>query len=216
MCNLYDAGISPNTEPKAWERRVVSAIAELKNSLNIRKTDTGLVVRNRGGEYNPSPMRWGFSRAFNPAINNARGDKLMQGFWNATWEQKQQRCVVPVSAFYEWTGGRGDKQTYAFRCSESGSLWIAGLWEQNAEIEDHDGRCFTMITTDANFAVSAIHNRMPAIIGDHQMEEFLSAENPIDLIRPWEGDLEIFPCENPLKMTTPSPPIASGIQDELF
>jgi len=40
MCNLYDVGLSPNTKPKAWERRVISAITELKNSLNIRKTDS--------------------------------------------------------------------------------------------------------------------------------------------------------------------------------
>ena len=160
-------------------------------------------------------MRWRFSREFNYALNNARSDKLIQRFWNTTWEQKQ-RCVVPVTAFYEWTGGRGDKQTYAFRGSESASLWGVGLWEQNTDIKEKDGHCFTMITTDANSAVSALHHRMPALIADRMIDEFLRAENPIDLIRPWEGDLEIFPCENPLKRKKPSPPIASSIQEELF
>jgi putative SOS response-associated peptidase YedK len=124
--------------------------------------------------------------------------------------------VVPVSAFYEWTGGRGGKQTYAFRGSDSANLWIAGLWEQNAKIDEHGGHCFTMITTGANATVSALHHRMPAIIADHNIEEFLSAETPIDLIRPWEGDLETFTWQNPLKMKTPFPPIASSIQEDLF
>ena len=215
MCNLYDVGVSPNETPKGWEKRMGEEISRWKKPLNIRKTDPGFVARKVKGEITPSAMRWGFVREFNNSLNNARSDKLENGFWSSTWK-REQRCIVPVAAFYEWTGARGRKQTYAIRAGDSSNLWVAGLWEQNPKAVTNDGYCFTMITTDANPAMSGIHHRMPSLLSYEEVEEFLESKDPIQLIRPWEGDLEIFPCENPLTMKEASPPIPVTVQDELF
>jgi putative SOS response-associated peptidase YedK len=42
-------------------------------------------------------MRWGFHRDFNPAINNARSDKLEGGMWKEAFHVR--RCVIPMSLF---------------------------------------------------------------------------------------------------------------------
>lgn len=80
-----------------------TAAAKLVSDL-VRKSDPGVVVRANG---TAEVMRWGFPREFNPAINNARSDKLEGGMWREAF--RERRCVIPMSAFFEWGPGQGVK-----------------------------------------------------------------------------------------------------------
>lgn len=203
MCNLYDIGATQNKGRTRWEKVVSESVDSLRKVYNIRKTDPGVVGRlNENGEPEVEVMRWGFHRDFSPAINNSRSDHLTGRMWNKAWREKR-RCLIPVSSFYEWTGPKGHKQTHAIQEPEGGWLWMAGLWEQNREF----GHCFSMITTSANDAMEDIHDRMPVILPVEAMDEFLTSEDPADLLAPTAADLTIFPCLNPLRMPEPSPPI---------
>ena len=54
-------------------------------------------------------------------------DKLESGMWAKAFLER--RCVIPVSAFYEWGPGVGGrKQAHEFHDPEDDYLWIAGLW----------------------------------------------------------------------------------------
>ena len=55
-----------------------------------------------------------------------------------------------------------------------------------------------MLTTSASESVSPIHDRMPALLSPKNFEEFLTAEDPRDLLTPTNEGLEIYRCENPL------------------
>ena len=114
MCNLYDIGPKPSRLSKDWKERIAAALGKLPRIYGIRRTDPGLVARldQNTGRVQPAVMRWGFHRNFSPSINNARLDKLEGGMWNKAWEER--RCVIPVAAFYEWSGSKGAKQTHAF------------------------------------------------------------------------------------------------------
>ncbi len=232
MCNLYDIGPASAKQGRGWRRLVIEAMQKLPKVYGIRKTDPGLVVRRNDatGDLCPEIRHWGFHRPFNPAINNARIEKLDSGMWKPAWEAAR-RCVIPVATFYEWSGAKGHKQTHAFqsetrlgdaidssRASESGPgpaerewLWMAGLWEDDPE----HGPRYTMLTTAAEGMVAEIHDRMPAILRKNQVEAFLTLSGKVSVAEwldghPLSAPLEEFRCLNPLKSADPGPPIEDG------
>lgn len=208
MCNLYDIGPGPQRQARGWQRQMVDALERLPKRYAIRRTDPALVVLPAEGGAAPGEirvMRWGFVREFSASINNARSDKLDSGIWRPAWEAR--RCVIPVGTFYEWSGGeKGAKQTYALRSEQDEWLWVAGLWEENAEL----GPCFAMITTEARGPIRAIHDRMPAILPEASIDAFLSGVEPGGAgawLNGCRSDFRMFPCLNPLKAAEPGPPV---------
>ncbi|MEM6279735.1 MAG: SOS response-associated peptidase family protein [Verrucomicrobiota bacterium] len=202
MCNLYDLGRNLRHRSRDdWEEAVARALKESRKAFAIRKTDPGLVLTSKDRKPVARTMRWGFKRSFNPAVNNARSDKL-DGMWSGAWKEGR-RCLVPVSAFYEWTGPAGRKQTYAFEPPEKENvLWAAGLWEAAPEGAAFRDECYTMLTTAAKGTVTEVHDRMPALLIPEQFEEFFAAPDPRALLNSGSGELVRFRCENPLKNLT--------------
>lgn len=210
MCNCYDLATGKDRWHEDLGRQIGSAVPHLDKPLNIRKTDPGLVLCASGAGREAVAMRWGFFRHFNPAVNNARSDKLDSGMWAGSWEAR--RCVIPLAAYYEWSGPKGRKQAHAFAGEPGHWLWAAGVWEEHAE----QGRCFAMITVDANEVTRPIHQRMPALLACDALDEFLDSDDPRELLCPYRGQLQTFPCRNPLKMEPPRPPVAMEIDRDLF
>ncbi len=192
MCNLYDIGPSRRTVRTGFEEAALARLPDLPKLRGIRKTDTGLVVRRADGSYVAEPMRWGFERAFNPAINNTREDKLAGRMWSEAF--RARRCLIPVAAFYEWTGPKGAKQTHVIHSETDDWLWCAGLWEMN-EVR---GPCFSMITTTAPPWLQHIHSRMIALFDDlEKAAAYLLADDPRPLFAA-PAPLRIAACKNPL------------------
>ncbi len=200
MCNTYI--VRPKRGAQGLAQRVSEATAKLATAL-VRKSDPGVVVRADG---RVEVMRWGFHREFNPAINNARSDKLEGGMWKEAYQER--RCVIPMTLFYEWgPGSGGRKQAHEFGDPDDDYLWAAGLWEENPKL----GPCYTMVTTAASPLMSPIHSRMPALLRPGEMQEFLAGSRSWDF-QPFAGPLLVRPCESPLAKR-------SGIrpqQQELF
>ncbi|MDF1850848.1 MAG: SOS response-associated peptidase family protein [Verrucomicrobiales bacterium] len=213
MCNLYDLGRARHQSRDEWEEAVAQVIRESEQALaasssaspsrapklfGIRKTDPGLALTLERGEPAAHIMRWGFFRSYNPAVNNARSEKL-DGTWSEPWQQKR-RCLIPLSTFYEWQGPAGAKQAFAFQAPDrTESLWAAGIWEKTPEGLDDSSFSYSMLTRESTGRLSEIHHRMPVILTRDQIPEFLEAEDPQALLRVSRDDLEFFRCENPLK-----------------
>ena len=179
MCNCYDLSNKHIPWHTELERLTSEAVSLIGKPLNIRKTDPGIVARLADDKLEVLPMRWGFHRSFNPCVNNSREDKLESQMWAEAW--KERRCVAPIAAFYEWSGPKGRKQTHAFTGEADCYLWAAGLWE-----EDRDqGPCYSIITVNANPVTEPIHNRMPALLAPDEIDEFLAADDPRNLLRPY-------------------------------
>ncbi len=87
----------------------------------------------------------------------------------------------------------GRNQAHEFADPEDNYLWAAGIWEENAEL----GPCYTMITTTASPLMSSIHDRMPALLREDEIEEWLAGTENRGL-KPFTGPLTIIPCESPL------------------
>ena len=186
MCNTYV--IRPKRGARGLAQRVSEATAKLASDL-MRKSDPGVVVRADG---RVELMRWGFHREFNPAINNARADKLEGGMWKEAFHER--RCVIPMSLFYEWGPGVGGrKQAHEFHDPDDDYLWAAGIWEEHPEY----GCCHTMITTAASSVMAAIHDRMPALLRPAEMQEWLAGSGRWDF-QPFAGPLAVTSCQSPL------------------
>lgn len=75
------------------------------------------------------------------------------------------RCVVPTTGFYEWNKA---KEKYLFQYEDSTVVYLAGLWEM------FEGRRrYTILTTQPNQAVAAVHNRMPVLLAKEQVRPWL-------------------------------------------
>ncbi len=159
-----------------------------------------------------SAFRWGLvpwwakdpsigARAFNAKAETVK-DKPM--FRSAI---DRRRCIVPADAFYEWApAANGDptrrKQPWCFRASSGpGLLLVGGLWEQWRPSDQDSAtplHTCTILTTVANELVDRVHDRMPVLIAEDDLEEWLSPEPlataELDrLIRPVApGALETF------------------------
>ena len=200
---LYSTNPPPAEKKNVLAQRVSEATAKLASAL-VRKSDPSVVMR---ADDRVEIMRWGFHREFNPAINNARSDKLEGGMWKEAFHER--RCVIPMTLFYEWGPGTGGgKQAHQFRDPDDDYLWAAGIWEGHLEL----GPCYTMVTTAASSLMSPIHDRMPALLRPEEMQEFLSST----------GYWDFQPFATPLAEATCASPLASrggesqGSQPELF
>jgi putative SOS response-associated peptidase YedK len=78
---------------------------------------------------------------------------------------RKRRWLVCADGFYEWRRRAGRKVPFYFQLKSGEPFAFAGLWE-NWQDPQSEGwlRSCTILTTDANAAVKAVHNRMPVIL----------------------------------------------------
>lgn len=140
---------------------------------NIAPASTVLVVREEPGRGRVAePMRWGLVPhwARDPSIGarlvNARGESVADkpAFRQAL---RRSRCLIPANGFYEWQapagGARGRKQPFYVHPRGGGLFAMAGLFERWQGPEGTLATC-CIVTTAANAAMAAIHDRMPVLL----------------------------------------------------
>ena len=83
------------------------------------------------------------------------------------------RVIVPVNGFYEWRRTEGNKATFYFKSDNQHALALAGIYQINREGEM---QC-CLITTEANDVMRPVHDRMPALIPQDAMQDWLRSED---------------------------------------
>ena len=132
------------------------------------------------GEIKAFSMKWGFvpSWAKDTKIGykliNARDDTL---FEKPMWKglARHSRALIPARGFYEWkTDMLGQKQPYFIHPDDEQVFSFAGLYGVWKDVEGYPLYTFTIITTDANKDIQAIHDRMPVIIEREDEDAWLN------------------------------------------
>jgi putative SOS response-associated peptidase YedK len=197
MCNSYSVtkAMLKQSKRAAGFRPLIDGEDDWKL---IRPTLPGPVLRTDAGEL----MRWGFHRPFASSINNTRSDKLDSPMWREAFAER--RCVIPMSGWYEYSGHQGNKQAHQFTSTDDTLLWAAGIWEEHATL----GRCYSMIMTDANAFVSSVHHRMPLLLDEDALDDYLA--DGIRSFAPAAVPLTVAATANPLKKRS------ENAQGELF
>jgi putative SOS response-associated peptidase YedK len=169
---------------------------------NIAPTQMALVVRETpDGAREAAWLRWGLvpSWAKDPAIGsrmiNARTEGLAdKPAYRAAF--RRRRCLVPADGFYEWrpVAGSRRKQPYLVRLASGAPLALAGLWERWRSTAGDAIETFTIVTTAADGALKALHDRMPVAIAPADQDEWLASPNPSALLASRADEpLEIVP-----------------------
>ena len=157
--------------------------ANLRARWNVAPTDEHPVLRLKYEDRELLPARWGLipfgskdaKRAFRQI--NARAETLEKrpAFRNA-WN-KHRRCAVPIDGFFEWVGPKDARQPIWFHRPDHRIFFLAGLYESWRPTPDDWQRTFTIITTEPNALVTPIHDRMPVILPDDLLDDWLFQGN---------------------------------------
>jgi putative SOS response-associated peptidase YedK len=147
-----------------------------------------VVIREGGNRL--VTFRWGLipSWAKDPAVGrkmiNARAETLAQkpSFREAL---QRRRCLIPADGFYEWTGEKGHRTAVRFRLRSGEPFGFAGLYDtwRSGDAGEPLNTC-TIVTTESNPLVAAVHDRMPVILASGKMDLWLdpSIRNPAELL----------------------------------
>ena len=196
MCSRYFLDADGNIIAYTFR---VPVNENVKKRYNIAPTQEAPVIRvNREGAREAAMLRWGLVpswskdlKAGNRMINaRCEGIEAKPAFREAV---QHRRCIVPASGFFEWKEVAGRKQPFAVTVPDEPLFALAGLWERWKR-GDHDYvETFTIVTTDANGAVAAIHDRMPVIVPKGSIDAWLEgpAEEACKLLRPYEGAIDL-------------------------
>ncbi len=103
---------------------------------------------------------WAKDAEVGKMLHNARLETLSEKP-SFKYALEKRRCLIPANGFFEWTKS---KKKHYFQVKDKELISFAGLWESWKDPENNIIKTFTIITTEANEAVSPIHNRMPVIL----------------------------------------------------
>lgn len=171
---------------------------------NIAPTQFVPVIRlDPDGQRELAMLHWGLvpswakDKAIGNRMINARAETLAEkpSFKKAF---AHRRCLVLASGFYEWRQQDGAKRPYFISRKDSDPIAMAGLWETWRHDAEPLESC-TIITTEANEFMQALHHRMPAMLAPEQCGRWLDSETvsmaeAADLLMPLEEDeLQAWP-----------------------
>lgn len=148
---------------------------------NAAPAGVHLVLRENEGKRELLPARWGLVPRW--AKDASIGAKMINGRAETAREKPafrdafaKRRCVVPADGFYEWKGAKGARKPFWFHPPEGGLLYMAGLYElwKNPQTGQQE-RTFTVLTTPANEVVREVHDRMPALLDNGELDAWLGA-----------------------------------------
>src|SRR5439155_17972427 len=96
----------------------------------------------------------------------------------------RRRCLIPADGFYEWTQDGKRRQGHFIRLGGKGLMALAGLWDVWKGKDGQSLATCCVITTAANRQVSAIHDRMPAVVQVADYRKWLDPATPVGELTP--------------------------------
>ncbi len=99
---------------------------------------------------------------------NARSETIYEKPSFRSAAQAGKRCLIPVTGFFEWHTDHSKKFPFYISTTDQKITSIAGLWDEWANPETGElVTTYTLLTTEANPLLAAIHNtkkRMPCVL----------------------------------------------------
>lgn len=182
--------IVDEAEGSALKERMVSKLGRpLVTEGEVRPTDiVPVIAPNRSGARAVFPMVWGFSlpRSSSPLVNARVETAGTKPTFRESWERR--RCIIPASYYFEWehvlnaaTGKTRTGDKYRIQPKGSAVTWLAGLYR----IEERSGiqvPVFAVLTREPSEEIRFIHDRMPVILPEEDIERWISPDGRPDEI----------------------------------
>lgn len=155
MCNDYEQHVAYQAYVKAMQAAALEVPArqsdlDLPQADDVRIGDTAPVMRRAGDDVELAPMRFGFPP------QNPKGGPVFNFKSEGRSFANSGRCLIPASAFFEFTGAKYPKAKHRFTMIGEPVFAIAGLWTPGV---GNQPAAFTMLTTSPGPDVAPIHSR---------------------------------------------------------
>lgn len=205
MCGRYT--LQTKAEDLAKRYNLARFPHNIHENFNVAPGQQMPIIVNKAGEPTLEIMQWGLVPKWSkdPRIGykliNARDDTI---FDKPIWRNVilKQRCLIPATGFYEWqrqnTNNKVQKQPFYIHPQKIKLFSFAGVWETYKDNNDQEHMTYSIITTEPNIEMAAIHNRMPVILHPEDEPKWLES-SPVTrsslepLLRPFEDNkLEIY------------------------
>ena len=165
MCNLYRMTTNADAMRQLFGPLETSGANIAAMDEIYPEALAPVIVSGAAGEPRRlATMRWGwppFGEIKRP-ITNVRN--LASPMWRAALAEPARRCLVPATAFSEWSAtpdpATGRKRKHWFAMADDSPFAFAGLWRATG-----DGPRFAFLTAAPNTMVGAIHPKaMPVLL----------------------------------------------------
>lgn len=188
MCNDYELHVRW-AEYRAMMQKAALEISErqgerdLPQADDIKINDIGPVMRAAGNGIELVPMNFSFPPS-------GRGGPVFNFKSEGRHFDKSNRCLIPASAFFEFTGKKNPKAKHRFTLSGASCLAIAGLWRDG---KGNAPPSFTMLTTSPGPDVEPYHSRQVVVLPPQHWSAWIYLTKPeSELLRPLpEGSLQV-------------------------
>ena len=170
MCGRFENRLSLEDLSKSLGDDLFKEVLEHVVS-NIAPTQKIITLRYDNNKLQVKPMNWGikFSKD-SPLIFNSRIETIKEkSFWKNLFDKN--RCVVPMTAFYEWKTDKatGKKIPHRIYLKNNKYFFVPALY-----FEKEKEFFASLITTTPNSFIAQIHHRMPVIIKPEELINYFT------------------------------------------
>ena len=165
MCGRYYFDHETAEDVEALTGRSITGSDILSEGTDIVPSIKALVIRGESSALLPEAMYWGFpAPAGSRLLINARSETALE---KPTFSDSvlHRRCVIPAKWFYEWDG---NKNKAVFLLEGQRTIYLAGFYNF---LEDENR--YVILTTSANESVIETHDRMPLMIPEKNIRDWL-------------------------------------------
>jgi putative SOS response-associated peptidase YedK len=147
-----------------WADSIISR-TEAKNSYNVAPGTFRPVLHMEDDRLVVDDLHWGYRSAWAeasgkvPMAINTRAEKISNSYWRGLL--KAGRSIVPAFGWYEWTGDKGDKQSWHIYKRDRGPVYMAALANPGPRMDAKALHGFTIVTADVQGGLVDVHDRRP-------------------------------------------------------
>jgi putative SOS response-associated peptidase YedK len=189
MCNAYEQHVKWVEYCKMMQALELDIPTQqneldLPESDDVRINDMAPVMRAAGNSIELVSMNFSFppSGPKGGPVFNFRSEG--RSFANSN------RCLIPASAFFEFTGKKYPKAKHKFTLANAPFMAIAGLWRDG---QGNHPPSFTMLTTEPGPDIEPYHNRQVVVLWPQDWSSWIYlSKSEAELLRPLPaGSLQV-------------------------
>jgi putative SOS response-associated peptidase YedK len=192
MCGRFERKIDNDDLIKEFEKHIgkldiaYDLPEEDFKTENIAPTNSvkAIVFDPKDNVFKLKTFKWGIkSKVFDP-LRQAKGKDpfIEKDIFNSKIEtiskkgskwmkfMKESRCIIPMTAFYEWTGEKSKKIPQRINVQRDKVFYAGGIVAEGTDKKESA----SIITCEPNKFMKTIHNRMPAIFQANNAGVFLT------------------------------------------
>ena len=188
--------------------------------FNIAPSQLAQLLVVEEGKLREDRMQWGFQPQWalnqgRPPVINAKSETVLEKpLFRHAFETR--RCLIPATSFFEWQRRPNGRQPMLIRLKSGQPFFFAGIWcgatpQGAAAGSGSPGliKSFAILTTEANPLVAPIHDRMPVILPEELLDDYLDPATSLEECR---SMLLPYP-ENQMETFAVSPVVNSPLHD---